>query len=79
MGISENVVHGMTFKINNSSTNKTINMSNVRPANDDKSSNIRADPATSPEVIKSLREDEFEAEDPTSEASPNHEDPGSET
>ena len=59
--ISENVGHDMTFKILNASTNKTINRSNVRSANDNKSPNLRADPETSPEVIKSLRLDKLEA------------------
>ena len=57
MGISENVGHDLTFKILNSSANKIINRSNVRPANDDKSPNLLADPITSPKIIKPLRED----------------------
>ena len=51
--ISENFGHDMTFKMINSSTNKIINRSAVRPADDGKSPNPRADPLTSPEVIKS--------------------------
>ena len=59
MGISENFAHDMTFKIINSSPNKTINRSNVMPYNDDESPNLRTDPVTSPEVIKSHRGDKF--------------------
>ena len=43
---SENVGHDMTFKIHNSSTNKIINRYYVRPANDDESPHIRANPLT---------------------------------
>ena len=50
-------------------------MSNVRPANDKIFPNIRADLVTSPEVIKLLQEDNFEADDPTSKNLPNEEDP----
>ena len=69
----------MTFKILNSSTNKIINSSNVRSSNYDKSPSLLANPVTSTEVIKLLREVKFEAEDLASETSPNDEDPGSET
>ena len=69
----------MNFKILNSSTNKIINRSNVRLANDNRHLSLRANPVTSPEVIKSLREDKLEAEDPASETSSNNEDPGSKT
>ena len=61
MGISENVGHDVTFKILNSSTNKIINVSNVRPANDNASPNLRSDRVTSPGSIKLLRKDNFEA------------------
>ena len=57
VGISENVGYDMNFKILNNSTNKITNTSNVRSTNDNKSPNLRANPVTSPEVIKSLRED----------------------
>ena len=66
-GISENVGHEMTFKIINYSTNKNSNKSNVRSANDNESPNLRADNIASPELIKSLREDNFKDEDSTSE------------
>ena len=54
MEISENFGHDMTFKILNSSANKIINRSKTRPVNDSKSPNLRSNPVTSPEVIKSL-------------------------
>ena len=79
VGISKNTGHGVTFKIINSSTNKIINGSNVRIANYNTSSNLLGDPVTSPEVIKSLRQDNFEAEDATFKTSPNEEDPDSKT
>ena len=79
VGISENFGHDTTFKILNSSTNKIINSSNVRSSNYDKSPSLLANPVTSTEVIKLLREVKFEAEDLASETSPNDEDPGSET
>ena len=47
----------MTFKIINISTNKIINRSAVRLKDDGRSPNLRADPLTSPELIKSLHED----------------------
>ena len=56
----------MIFKILNSYTNKISNRSKVRLDEDDTSPNLRADAVTSPEVIKSLREDNFEAEAATS-------------
>ena len=65
VGMSENFGHDMTFKILNSST-KTVNRHNVRLANDKRSPNLRTDPETSHEVIKSLRKDDFEADDATS-------------
>ena len=61
VGIIENVGRDMTFKILNSSTNKIINRSNGRPVNGDKSPNLRANPLTSPEVMKSLIGDKFNA------------------
>ena len=51
VGISENVGHGVTFKIINSSTNKIINRSNGVAINYEKSPYLRANPLTSPEVI----------------------------
>ena len=57
VGVSENVGHDMTFNILNSSTNKIINRSVVRPADDGKSTNLRALTLTSPELIKSLHHD----------------------
>ena len=48
-----------------------MNRSNFRPVNDRKSPNLRAYPVISPEVIKSLREDKFKSEDPSSEYSSN--------
>ena len=69
----------MTFEIINSSTNKVINRSNVVSANDSVSPNLWSYPKNLPEVIDSLRECYFEAEDTTSETSPNDEDTGSET
>ena len=63
MGISENVGLDVTFKILNSSTNKILNRSDVRHVNDRKSPNIRTDPMTSPEAIKSFREEKFKSED----------------
>ena len=65
VGISENVGHDMTFKIINRSTNKIINRSTVRPENDKKSPNLRADPLTSPEIIKSLHNDSIPNTDET--------------
>ena len=56
----------MTFKILNSSTNNIANRSNDRSTNDDEPSNLRADPITSPKVIKSLRDDNFKVKDFTS-------------
>ena len=58
MVISENVSHGMNFKIMNSSTNKIINRSNVRSAKDKEHSNLRAEPLNCPEVISSLQKDQ---------------------
>ena len=66
MVISENTGYNVTFKILNSSTIKIINRSNVRLANDNSPLNLRADPVNSPGAIKSLRKDNFEAEDSTS-------------
>ena len=44
VGMSENVGHHVTLKILNIHTNKVINLSTVRPENDEKSVNLRADP-----------------------------------
>ena len=66
VGISENFGHDMTFKILNSSANKIKNRSNVKSSNDDKHHYLRADLIASPEVIKSLRDDDFKVEDSTS-------------
>ena len=63
VGISENFGHDVTFKILDSSTNKTINRFDIRPIDDDKSPNLRDNPLTSPEVINSLRKDKFKAEE----------------
>ena len=52
----------MTFKILNTSTNKIINRSNVMPVNYDTSPDLRDNPLTSPEVMKTLRDDKFKAE-----------------
>ena len=62
VGIAENVGHAMTFKILTSSTDKILCSSNVRPANDPTSLNIRADPLTVPKVVQSLREEEDKLE-----------------
>lgn len=43
----------MTFKVLNTEANKVISRSNVRPANDNNIS-LRAEPLTSPEIVKSL-------------------------
>ena len=64
-GIIDNVGNDMNFNITNSSTNKIMNMSNVRHANDDEHLNLWDDHITSPETIKSLRDDDFKAEDST--------------
>ena len=55
--INENFGHDMIFKILNTSTNKTISRSAVRPADGNTSHNLRADPLTSPDTIKSLHDD----------------------
>ena len=47
----------MTFKILNASTNKIISRNYIRPADNDKSLNLRTDSFTSPEVTKSLHDD----------------------
>ena len=57
VGISENAGHAMTFKILTSNTNKVLHRSNVRPADDPSSPNLRADPLTVPRVVKSLSDD----------------------
>ena len=67
VGMIENVSHGMTFKILNSSTNKINNRSNVRSINDNEHLNLRANPPSFPKVIVSLRDNHFEDEDSTSE------------
>ena len=64
--ISENIAYEITFKILNSSTNKIMCVSNFRSVNYDESPNLRAYPVTSPEVIKSLRDDAFKVEGSTS-------------
>ena len=53
-GISKIFGHDMTFKILNISTNKIINRYEVTPADDVNLPNVRSDPLTSPELIKSL-------------------------
>ena len=57
VGISENVGHDMTFKILTSDTNKVINRSNVRPADDPASANLKVEPLAVPKVVKSLTDD----------------------
>ena len=56
----------MTCKILNSSAKKIINRSNDRSSNDRISFNLRTNHLTSPEVIASLRDDQFKNEDSTS-------------
>ena len=70
MGMIDNVGNDITFKIINSFTNKIINRSNVRPFNDDKSPNLRAHPLNYPEVVKTLIEDKFKAEEETHTSKP---------
>ena len=53
VGISENVGHYMAFSILITTTNKVINISSVRPAGDPASPNLRLDPLTTPEIVKS--------------------------
>ena len=53
VGISENEGHHMTFSILNTTTNKVIHRSNVRPAGDSVSPNLIIDPLTAPEFAKS--------------------------
>ena len=48
VGISENVGHAMTFKILTSDTNKIIHRSNVRPADNPASVNLKVEPLTVP-------------------------------
>jgi hypothetical protein len=50
----------------NSSTNKIISRSNVSSARDKDNPNLRAEPLNSPEVITSLRKDQSENEDTSS-------------
>ena len=52
-GISENAGHHMTFSILNTTTNKVIYRSNVRPAGDSVSPNLKIDPLIAPEIMKS--------------------------
>ena len=52
VGISENIGHDVTFEILNAFTYKIISRSYVRPADNNKSPNLKADPLMSPEVIK---------------------------
>jgi hypothetical protein len=53
VGISEHVVHAMTFKILNMDTMKVLHCANVRPANAPNTRNIRAD------LIKSNDDSKF--------------------
>ena len=69
----------MTLKILNSSTNKIINTSNVRPDSNKEPPNLRANPVTFPEAIASLQREKSEDKDDASETSQNEEDPDSET
>ena len=49
--VSENVGNDMTFSILNTTTHKVINRSNVRPAGEPASPNLRIDPLTAPEIV----------------------------
>ena len=69
VGISENVGHGMTFKIFNPSTNKVMHRSNVQAADEPDVINHRADYLTAPEVVTSLHSEPFTAS-PTSKEEP---------
>ena len=51
VGISDNAGHDMTFSILNKATNKVVNRSNVRPADEPTSPNLRIDTLTAPEVF----------------------------
>ena len=53
-GISENVGHDMTFKVLTGNTNKALHRSNVRPADDPTSANLKVEPLAVPKVVKSL-------------------------
>ena len=66
VGTSENLGHDMTFKILTSDTNKVLHRSNVRPADDPVSANLRAEPLVVPKVAKSLSDnvDESNFEEP---------------
>ena len=57
VGTSENVGHAMTFKILTSDTNKVLYRSNVRPADDHTSINLRDEPLAMPKIVKSLADD----------------------
>ena len=54
VGISENEGHEMNFSILNITTNKVISMSNSRPEGEPTLPNLRIDPLTAPDVVKSL-------------------------
>ena len=53
VGISENVGHDMTFSVLNTAANKVISRYNVRSEDDPTSPNLRIDPLTVPEVVRS--------------------------
>ena len=57
VGIAENVGHDMTFKVLTNDTNKILHRSNVRPADDPASTNLKIEPLTVPKVVKSLTDD----------------------
>ena len=56
-GIAENAGHDMTFKVLTDDTNKVLHRSNVRPADDPASANLKIEPLTVPKVVKSLTDD----------------------
>ena len=57
VGMPENADYGMTFKILTSDANKVLHCSNVRPADDPASTNLRAEPLAVSKVVKSLSDD----------------------
>ena len=65
MVISENVGHDMTFSILNTTTNKFIIRSNIRPAGESTFPNLRIDLLTTPDVITSRRLHSAHLEDKT--------------
>ena len=67
MGISKNLGYDVTFYVLNATNNKVISRSNVSPAGELTSPNLRIDPLTAPEAVTSRHlpsahlEDEDEA------------------